>query len=159
MAEGIIDAHHHLWRRERHPQPWIDPVSMAAIDADFEPTDLAVETKPSGVTGTVGVLVAFPNAAGQRQETPGPGQSQAAAEAGQLTAERTEDDTTARSEPADPSLALDCKDFTSQEAAQKALDQGVEDPEVIERETGLEVLNLPTLEEYFVEFNFRFPED
>jgi L-fuconolactonase len=53
MAEGIIDAHHHLWRRERHPQPWIDPVSMAAIDADFEPTDLAEETKPSGVTGTV----------------------------------------------------------------------------------------------------------
>lgn len=29
----------------------------------------------------------------------------------------------------------------------------------IERETGLEVLNLPTLEEFFVEFNFRFPED
>jgi DNA-binding Lrp family transcriptional regulator len=29
----------------------------------------------------------------------------------------------------------------------------------IERETGLEVLNLPTLEEYFVEFNFPFPED
>ncbi len=53
MAEGIIDAHHHLWRRERHPQPWIDPVSMAAIDADFEPADLAEETKPSGVTGTV----------------------------------------------------------------------------------------------------------
>ena len=29
----------------------------------------------------------------------------------------------------------------------------------IERETGLRVLNLPTLEEYFVEFSFRFPED
>jgi DNA-binding Lrp family transcriptional regulator len=29
----------------------------------------------------------------------------------------------------------------------------------LERDTGLEVLNLPTLEEYFVEFNFRFPED
>jgi L-fuconolactonase len=53
MPEGIIDAHHHLWTRERHPQPWIDPVSMAAIDADFEPADLAAETKPSGVTGTV----------------------------------------------------------------------------------------------------------
>jgi L-fuconolactonase len=53
MPQGIIDAHHHLWRCERHPQPWIDPVSMAAIDADFEPSDLAVETKLSGVTGTV----------------------------------------------------------------------------------------------------------
>lgn len=53
MPEGIIDAHHHLWSRQRHPQPWIDPVSMAAIDADFELADLAVETKPSGVTGTV----------------------------------------------------------------------------------------------------------
>jgi hypothetical protein len=85
-----------------------------------------------------GVLVAFPNPAGQagqRQETPGPGQSQAAAEAGQLTAERTEDDTTARSEPADPSLALDCKDFTSQEAAQKALDQGVEDQNALDPDT------------------------
>jgi DNA-binding Lrp family transcriptional regulator len=29
----------------------------------------------------------------------------------------------------------------------------------VERETGLEVLNLPTLDEYFVEFNFHFPED
>ncbi|MFC0529336.1 amidohydrolase family protein [Phytohabitans kaempferiae] len=50
---GIIDAHHHLWRRERHPQPWIDPVSMAAIDADFVHADLAAEAEPAGVTGTV----------------------------------------------------------------------------------------------------------
>lgn len=53
VPEGIIDAHHHLWQRERHPQPWIDPVTMAAIDADFEPADLAAQAKPSGVTGTV----------------------------------------------------------------------------------------------------------
>jgi predicted TIM-barrel fold metal-dependent hydrolase len=53
MPDGIIDAHHHLWHRERHPQPWIDPVSMAAIDADFAPADLAAETTPSGVVGTV----------------------------------------------------------------------------------------------------------
>jgi L-fuconolactonase len=50
---GIIDAHHHLWNRERHPQPWIDPVGMAAIDADFGPGDLAAHTAPSGVRGTV----------------------------------------------------------------------------------------------------------
>jgi L-fuconolactonase len=51
----IIDAHHHLWNRERHPQPWIDPVTMAAIDADFGPGDLAAQTKESGVRGTVAV--------------------------------------------------------------------------------------------------------
>ncbi|MBF9132499.1 amidohydrolase family protein [Plantactinospora sp. S1510] len=50
---GIIDAHHHLWVRARHPQPWIDPVSMAAIDADFAPADLAPLARAAGVTGTV----------------------------------------------------------------------------------------------------------
>jgi L-fuconolactonase len=49
----VIDAHHHLWARDRHPQPWIDPVRMAAIDADFGPEDLAAEAEPSGVRGTV----------------------------------------------------------------------------------------------------------
>ncbi|RKN45303.1 amidohydrolase family protein [Micromonospora endolithica] len=50
---GIIDAHHHLWVRARHPQPWIDPVTMAAIDADFEAVDLAPLAGAAGVTGTV----------------------------------------------------------------------------------------------------------
>ncbi|MFC6023410.1 amidohydrolase family protein [Plantactinospora solaniradicis] len=50
---GIVDAHHHLWVRARHPQPWIDPVAMAAIDADFEPVDLAPLARTAGVTGTV----------------------------------------------------------------------------------------------------------
>ncbi|MEQ4305816.1 amidohydrolase family protein [Plantactinospora sp. B6F1] len=50
---GIVDAHHHLWVRARHPQPWIDPVSMAAIDADFETVDLAPLAESAGVTGTV----------------------------------------------------------------------------------------------------------
>ncbi|MGC4846238.1 amidohydrolase family protein [Micromonospora sp. DT15] len=50
---GIVDAHHHLWVRARHPQPWIDPVTMAAIDADFEPTDLAPPARAAGVTATV----------------------------------------------------------------------------------------------------------
>lgn len=36
-----IDAHVHLWTRSTDPQPWIDPVSMAAIDRDFTVTDLA----------------------------------------------------------------------------------------------------------------------
>ncbi|MEV4119740.1 amidohydrolase family protein [Micromonospora sp. NPDC049645] len=50
---GIVDAHHHLWVRARHPQPWIDPVTMAAIDADFEPGDLAPPARAAGVTATV----------------------------------------------------------------------------------------------------------
>lgn len=37
---GVIDAHVHLWDRALDPQPWIDPVSMAAIDRDFGPRDL-----------------------------------------------------------------------------------------------------------------------
>lgn len=48
-----IDAHHHLWVRARTPQDWIDPVSMAAIDADFTPDDLAAALAGQGVTGTV----------------------------------------------------------------------------------------------------------
>ncbi|WP_349878153.1 amidohydrolase family protein [Micromonospora sp. HUAS YX12] len=50
---GIVDAHHHLWVRARHPQSWIDPVTMAAIDADFEPADLAPPARAAGVTATV----------------------------------------------------------------------------------------------------------
>ncbi|MDG9677174.1 amidohydrolase family protein [Micromonospora sp. DH14] len=50
---GIVDAHHHLWVRARHPQSWIDPMTMAAIDADFEPADLAPLARAAGVTATV----------------------------------------------------------------------------------------------------------
>ncbi|MEV4711240.1 amidohydrolase family protein [Micromonospora sp. NPDC049374] len=52
-SAGIVDAHHHLWVRARHPQPWIDPVTMAAIDADFELADLAPLARATGVTSTV----------------------------------------------------------------------------------------------------------
>lgn len=50
---GIVDAHHHLWVRSRHPQPWIDPDTMAAIDSDFTPVDLAPVAHAAGVTQTV----------------------------------------------------------------------------------------------------------
>ncbi|MEU4366580.1 amidohydrolase family protein [Micromonospora chersina] len=53
METDIVDAHHHLWDRSRHPQPWIDPHSMSAIDADFGPADLAAATRAAGVTQTV----------------------------------------------------------------------------------------------------------
>ena len=48
-----IDAHHHLWVRSRTPQPWIDPGTMGAIDADFTPDDLDQALADQGVTGTV----------------------------------------------------------------------------------------------------------
>ncbi|MFD6446154.1 amidohydrolase family protein [Promicromonospora sp. NPDC060204] len=48
-----IDAHHHLWVRSRTPQPWIDPGTMGAIDADFTPDDLDRALAGQGVTGTV----------------------------------------------------------------------------------------------------------
>ncbi|MFF5180528.1 amidohydrolase family protein [Micromonospora sp. NPDC000316] len=50
---GIVDAHHHLWIRARHPQPWIDPQTMAAIDNDFTAADLAPVARAAGVTETV----------------------------------------------------------------------------------------------------------
>lgn len=50
---GIVDAHHHLWNRARHRQHWIDPYTMGAIDADFEPSDLAPLVATAGVTQTV----------------------------------------------------------------------------------------------------------
>ncbi|GAB3105861.1 amidohydrolase family protein [Isoptericola nanjingensis] len=40
MSDVVVDAHHHLWVRARHPQDWIDPTTMAAIDADFTAADL-----------------------------------------------------------------------------------------------------------------------
>ncbi|GAA4703838.1 L-fuconolactonase [Promicromonospora umidemergens] len=51
MLHDVVDAHHHLWVRSRAPQDWIDPVTMAAIDADFTPADLPAAAH--GVTATV----------------------------------------------------------------------------------------------------------
>ena len=36
---GYVDAHHHLWVRSEHPQTWMDPATMAAIDRDFDEAD------------------------------------------------------------------------------------------------------------------------
>jgi L-fuconolactonase len=51
MPHDVVDAHHHLWVRARAPQDWIDPVTMAAIDADFTPADLPAAAH--GVAATV----------------------------------------------------------------------------------------------------------
>ncbi|MDG6105750.1 amidohydrolase family protein [Dactylosporangium aurantiacum] len=49
----IVDAHHHLWVRAEHPQPWINAATMTAINADFTVDDLAPLAKSAGVTRTV----------------------------------------------------------------------------------------------------------
>jgi predicted TIM-barrel fold metal-dependent hydrolase len=58
----IVDAHHHLWVRERHPQPWINATTMAAINADFTVEDLAPLAAANGVTQTV-VVQSIPSVA------------------------------------------------------------------------------------------------
>jgi hypothetical protein len=80
-------------------------------------------------------LIALPDITGRedrRLETPRASQQPPEAE---QPAEQTEEETTARPEPAappDPSLAFDCEDFATQEAAQKALDGDLEDPDVLD---------------------------
>ncbi|MDR7384998.1 amidohydrolase family protein [Promicromonospora iranensis] len=51
MQLDVVDAHHHLWVRSRTPQGWIDPVVMAALDADFTPADLPAAAH--GVSTTI----------------------------------------------------------------------------------------------------------
>lgn len=51
VVDDVVDAHHHLWVRSRTPQGWIDPVTMARIDADFVPSDLPAAAH--GVRATV----------------------------------------------------------------------------------------------------------
>ncbi|MFC8796689.1 amidohydrolase family protein [Promicromonospora sp. NPDC057138] len=53
MLHDVVDAHHHLWVRSRTPQDWVDPVTMAAIDADFTPADLPASAHGVGATVVV----------------------------------------------------------------------------------------------------------
>ncbi|MEV4516830.1 amidohydrolase family protein [Dactylosporangium sp. NPDC049525] len=53
LRREIVDAHHHLWVRARHPQPWISAATMAAINADFTVDDLTPLAAAAGVTQTV----------------------------------------------------------------------------------------------------------
>ncbi|WP_166845412.1 amidohydrolase [Isoptericola sp. BMS4] len=49
----ILDAHLHVWERAKHPQPWIDPDTMAGIAKDFPPTHAVAELGRHGVRGGV----------------------------------------------------------------------------------------------------------
>ena len=50
---SLLDAHLHMWERDKHPQPWIDASSMAAIDRDFPPDAVVAELAAHGVDGCV----------------------------------------------------------------------------------------------------------
>jgi hypothetical protein len=100
-------------------------------------------------------LIVFPNSTqptevrseGQRQQNPSPGQP--GAEEDRSAGEKSGDGTKARSEPPvtpDPSLVLDCKDFTSQGAAHKTLNQELEDQDTLDPDadgTACEALSVP----------------
>lgn len=49
-----IDSHHHLWRYTPADYGWIDD-SMSALQRDFLPADLALETAAAGIDGTIAV--------------------------------------------------------------------------------------------------------
>jgi L-fuconolactonase len=53
VMRQLIDSHLHVWERARNPQPWIDPVSMSAIDRDFGPAAAAAEMSVRQVDGCV----------------------------------------------------------------------------------------------------------
>jgi L-fuconolactonase len=73
-VSGQIDAHVHLWNRVTDPQPWIDPVTMAAIDRDFTPDDLAKMLAATGIESAVVVQTGNGTAETQRLlSDPAPG--------------------------------------------------------------------------------------
>jgi L-fuconolactonase len=50
---GAVDSHVHLWTRALDPQDWIDPATMAAIDRDFGPDDLAEQLAATGCESAI----------------------------------------------------------------------------------------------------------
>jgi L-fuconolactonase len=53
----VIDGHVHVWRLDRRPQPWIDPVTMAVLHQDRPMAELVPELDAAGVSGAVLVQV------------------------------------------------------------------------------------------------------
>lgn len=52
-AEGVIDAHHHVWDLSLRDQDWITGQELAPLRRDFTLADLEPETRAAGVTATV----------------------------------------------------------------------------------------------------------
>ncbi|MEU0218186.1 amidohydrolase family protein [Streptomyces sp. NPDC006265] len=52
-AEGVIDAHHHVWDLSHRDQDWITGRELAPLRRDFTLADLEPEARAAGVTATV----------------------------------------------------------------------------------------------------------
>lgn len=52
-AEGVIDAHHHVWDLSARDQDWITGPELAPLRRDFTLADLEPEARAAGVTATV----------------------------------------------------------------------------------------------------------
>lgn len=52
-AEGVIDAHHHVWDLSVRDQDWITGPELAPLHRDFHLADLEHEARRAGVTATV----------------------------------------------------------------------------------------------------------
>ena len=52
-AEGVIDAHHHVWDLSVRDQDWITGQELALLRRDFLLADLDSEARAAGVTATV----------------------------------------------------------------------------------------------------------
>jgi L-fuconolactonase len=52
-AEGVIDAHHHVWDLSVRDQDWITGRKLAPLRRDFTLADLEPEARAAGVTATV----------------------------------------------------------------------------------------------------------
>ncbi|WP_327699983.1 amidohydrolase family protein [Streptomyces sp. NBC_00459] len=52
-AEGVIDAHHHVWDLSVRDQGWITGRELAPLRRDFLLADLEPEARAAGVTATV----------------------------------------------------------------------------------------------------------
>ncbi|MFI1704980.1 amidohydrolase family protein [Streptomyces griseoruber] len=52
-AEGVIDAHHHVWDLSVRDQDWITGRELALLRRDFLLADLEPEARAAGITATV----------------------------------------------------------------------------------------------------------
>ncbi|WP_105968190.1 amidohydrolase family protein [Streptomyces geranii] len=52
-ADGVIDAHHHVWDLSVRDQDWITGPELAPLRRDFGLADLEPEARAAGVTATV----------------------------------------------------------------------------------------------------------
>lgn len=53
VADGLVDAHHHLWDPAARPYPWMAAEALAPLRRRYDLDDLRAVTSATGVTRTV----------------------------------------------------------------------------------------------------------